>query len=86
MIYPLDYGYLAGTNRATGRDRCLARRRSQPCRYGIACTADATKRDAEIKLLLGCTEEEMETVQRFSTSDGLGCIVLRREYDKENNP
>ena len=45
---------------------------------GIACTADAHKRDAEIKLLLGCTAEEMAAVGRFLNSHGLGCSVLSR--------
>jgi inorganic pyrophosphatase len=79
MIYPLDYGYLAGTiaGDGDGIDVWLG---SLPERSvtGIACTADAHKRDAEIKLLLGCTAEEMAAVQRFLTSHGLGCTVISR--------
>ncbi len=79
MIYPLDYGYLAGTTAGDGDGidvwvGSLAGRAVT----GIACTADAHKRDAEIKLLLGCTAEEMAAVGRFLNSHGLGCIVLSR--------
>lgn len=79
MIYPLDYGYLAGTTAGDG-DGIDVWLGSLPGRSvtGIACTADARKRDAEIKLLLGCTAEEMVAVQRFLNSHGLGCTVLGR--------
>jgi inorganic pyrophosphatase len=79
MVYPLDYGYLAGTTAGDGAgiDVWLG---SLPERRvtGIACTADAHKRDAEIKLLLGCTAEEMAAVQRFLNSHGLGCVMVSR--------
>lgn len=79
MVYPLDYGYLAGTTAGDGDGidvwlGSLAERGVT----GVACTADARKRDAEIKLLLGCTAEEMAAVQRFLNSHGLGCMVLSR--------
>ena len=79
MIYPLDYGYLAGTTAGDG-DGIDVWFGSLPGREvtGIACTADAHKRDAEIKLLLGCTVEEMDAVQHFLNSHGLGCTVLSR--------
>ena len=32
---------------------------------GILCTFDTLKRDAEIKLLIGCTEEDIQIIQRF---------------------
>ena len=79
MVYPLDYGYLAGTTAGDG-DGIDVWLGSLPERRmtGIACTADAHKRDLEIKLLLGCTAEEMGTVQRFLNSHGLGCVVISR--------
>ena len=68
LIYPLDYGYLEGTTSADGdgtdvwlgslitTDRVLT---------GILCTFDTLKRDLEIKLLIGCTEEDIQTIQDF---------------------
>jgi inorganic pyrophosphatase len=32
---------------------------------GILCTFDTLKRDAEIKLLIGCTEEDIQIIQDF---------------------
>ena len=79
MVYPLDYGYLAGTTAGDG-DGIDVWLGSLPDRdvTGIACTADARKRDAELKLVLGCTAEEMAAVQRFLHAHGLGCTVLSR--------
>ena len=79
MVYPLDYGYLAGTAAGDG-DGIDVWLGNLPGRAvtGIACTADVHKRDAEIKLLLGCTADEMAAIQRFLNSHGLGCIVLSR--------
>ena len=68
VIYPLDYGYLAGTRSADGDgtdvwlgslntiDRMLT---------GILCTFDTLKRDTEIKLLIGCTEEDVQIIKDF---------------------
>jgi inorganic pyrophosphatase len=79
MVYPLDYGYLVGTTAGDGDGidvwvGSLAGRGVT----GIACTADTHKRDAEIKLLLGCTADEMAAVGRFLNSHGLGCMVVSR--------
>ncbi|HSN75374.1 MAG TPA: inorganic pyrophosphatase [Anaerolineae bacterium] len=79
MIYPLDYGFLVGTTAGDGDgiDVWIGSLAGRDV-TGIACTADAHKRDVEIKLLLGCTTEEMAAVQHFLDSHGLGCIVLSR--------
>jgi inorganic pyrophosphatase len=67
MIYPLDYGYLENTSAGDGggidvwigssEDKTLT---------GILCTFDTLKRDAEIKLLIGCTMEDVETIRQFN--------------------
>ena len=87
FVYPLDYGYLAGTQSGDGCgiDVWLGADRSGGA-TAMACTADAVKRDAELKILLGCTKSEIETIQTFLNSGGQSCIILRREQDKENNP
>lgn len=66
LIYPLDYGYVEGTLAADGDgidvwigslgNRVLT---------GILCTYDTLDRDAEIKLLLGCTEDDVQTIINF---------------------
>jgi inorganic pyrophosphatase len=59
LIYPLDYGYLAGATAGDGHgiDLWLGSRGDREIN-GLLCTVDLFKRDMEIKLLLGCTEAE----------------------------
>lgn len=66
LIYPFDYGYVEGTLAADGDgidvwigslgNRVLT---------GILCTYDTLDRDAEIKLLLGCTDDDVQTIINF---------------------
>jgi alpha-ribazole phosphatase/probable phosphoglycerate mutase len=61
FVYPLDYGYLDGTTAADGGGIDIWRG-SQPeaAVTGVIVTIDLQKRDAEIKLLIGCTQQEAE--------------------------
>jgi inorganic pyrophosphatase len=76
LVYPLDYGYLPGTQAADGGgiDVWVG---SLPSRAvtGVICTLDALKRDAEIKVLLGCTPDEARQLQAFH-SDGTQAALL----------
>jgi inorganic pyrophosphatase len=65
-IYPLDYGYLENTSASDGggidvwigsQDREIL--------TGILCTFDTLKQDAEIKLLLGCDENDLHGIRNF---------------------
>ena len=66
LIYPLDYGYVEDTTAADGEgiDVWVG---SLPKRSltGILCSYDSLKRDAEIKLLLGCTEIDVKTIRNL---------------------
>lgn len=73
VVYPLDYGYLENT---TASDRggidvwlgslTIVMNKDNPKMLtGILCTFDTLKRDAEIKLLLGCTKEDVQTIKTF---------------------
>jgi inorganic pyrophosphatase len=83
MIYPLDYGYLAGTTSSDGSGIDVFVGTSEDKRVvGILCTVDLIKKDAEIKILLACTEAEMRTVVDFlNDGDGMGCFFVRRPED-----
>lgn len=66
VVYPLDYGYLKDTLSMDG-DGIDVWQGSQPENElkGIMCIIDLMKREAEVKLLVGCTEAEIEAVYRF---------------------
>lgn len=54
---------------------------SDPARTltAILCTVDLIKRDSEIKLLLGCTEEEIQTILEFhNQSEMMRGMLVRR--------
>jgi inorganic pyrophosphatase len=44
----------------------------------IACAVDTTKRDAEIKLLLGCNDEEIAIIEDFHNGKHQSAIIIRR--------
>jgi len=66
FIYPLDYGYLENTTAADGDgiDVWLGTMGTKIL-TGILCTFDTLKRDMEIKILLGCTNEDLQIVRHF---------------------
>ncbi|MBM4481677.1 inorganic pyrophosphatase [Rhodococcus hoagii] len=65
VIYPVDYGYLEGTSGGDneGVDVFGARRRRGI--VGIVLTADLTKRDVEVKILLDCSTDEIEAIEHL---------------------
>ena len=79
-IYPLDYGYLDGTSSMDGEgiDLWLGSKADKDL-TALLCTVDLVKRDSEIKLLLGCTEDEIQTVLKFHNQHELmrGMLVRR---------
>jgi inorganic pyrophosphatase len=79
-IYPLDYGYLDGTSSMDGEgiDLWLGSKEDRSL-TALLCTVDLVKRDSEIKLLLGCTEEEIQIILDFHNQHELmrGMLVRR---------
>lgn len=80
FIYPLDYGYLAGTSSGDGDGIDFWRGSlAEPTLDAIVCTVDAKKRDVEIKLLLGCTREEQAAVCAFhNDSEYMAAMLVGR--------
>ncbi len=66
MMYPFDYSYIEGTSASDsdGIDVFIGSR-SDRALTGILCTFDTIKRDAEIKLLLGCTIGDVQVIRAF---------------------
>jgi inorganic pyrophosphatase len=86
MVYPLDYGYLDGTQAVDGGgiDVWVG---SLPERavMAVVCTVDMLKRDTEVKLLLGCTPQNIQTILDFHNddSDWQSAILIERSQETE---
>jgi inorganic pyrophosphatase len=69
LIYPLNYGYLENTFAGDGEGIDVWFGSSgEKTLTGILCTFDTLERDAEIKVLIGCTHEDIETIRNFNDS------------------
>lgn len=85
LVYPLDYGYLAGTTAGDG-DGIDVWVGSQAHRRLVAviCTVDQGNRDAELKLLLGCTRQEATVVlDVHNRGTQAGLLIWRDEGAQE---
>jgi inorganic pyrophosphatase len=80
IIYPLDYGYLKGTLSGDGNELDVWRGSLTDARLdAVICTADLLKKDVEVKLLLGCTENEKTIICDFhNDSEYMAAVLLRR--------
>ena len=73
VVYPFDYGYLENTTSSDGGGidvwlgslNSVMNKESVKTLTGILCTFDTLKRDAEIKLLIGCTKKDIQIIQDF---------------------
>ena len=80
LIYPLDYGYLKDTTSIDGGgfDVWLGLQSSARVE-GIIITIDLSKRDLEIKVIIGCSEAELKTIMDFHNSGAMRAILIRRQ-------
>ena len=44
----------------------------------IVCTSDVKKRDAEVKLLLGCSSNDKKTILEFLNMGSLAAVLIER--------
>jgi len=58
VIYPVDYGFLEGTASMDGGGIDVWKGSLGYTVCGIICTVDLLKKDSEIKILIGCSEQE----------------------------
>jgi len=66
IVYPISYGYLQDTASMDGDGIDLWLGSAEEKRLdAVILTVDLLKRDSEIKLLIGCTEKEKETILHF---------------------
>ena len=82
-IYPLDYGYLAGTSSGdqSGVDVWVGGRAEQEIN-AIVATIDLDKSDAEIKILIGCSEDDIQKILSFHNQGAQSAILIQRPYTK----
>ncbi len=82
FIYPVDYGYLEGTSSMDGEgvDLWLGSAAEKKL-VGVFVTVDPKKKDTEIKLLIGCTDEEIRWIDHFFNGygDSMKGLLIYRE-------
>ncbi len=79
QIYEADYGYLKGTASMDGGGIDVWVGTGGKEVDAFICTVDIVKKDSEIKVLIGCTEEEKETIYKMHnrTSNMKGLLIRR---------
>jgi len=80
LIYPLDYGYLKDTDRKTkgGIDVFVGSKKAKTIEH-IVVAVDILNKDIEIKILWGCSEEEIKKVLLFlNQTDYQKTIIIRK--------
>ena len=78
--YEVDYGYIKNTTSMDGGGIDIWRGSLPSASVNaLICTVDLLKRDSEIKLLIGCTEEEMNIIYDFhNRTDFMKGILVQR--------
>jgi inorganic pyrophosphatase len=82
--YPLDYGYLEGTTSGDGGgiDVWLGAAGSHAL-SAVILTVDLLKSDTEIKMILDCSEEELQAILVFHSTNFMHATLVRRPIKKE---
>lgn len=79
FIYPVDYGYLKETASMDGAGIDVWVGTGEKKIDAIMCIVDLLKRDSEIKILIGCTEEEKQIIyQTHNETESMKGILIRR--------
>ena len=79
-IYPVAYGYLEGTSAGDGEGVDVWVGSVTPRTItGVVCTFDMRKRDAELKLLLGCTPAETVAIVSFLNKGQMAAILIPKD-------
>jgi inorganic pyrophosphatase len=79
-IYPVAYGYLEGTSAGDGEGIDVwVGSVTPPTLTGVVCTFDLSKRNAELKLLLGCTSAETVAIVSFLNKGQMAAIVIPKD-------
>lgn len=80
FIYKVDYGYIENTSSMDGAgiDVWVGTKENKSI-DAIMCVVDIMKKDSEIKILIGCTEEEKEIIYKtHNETQYMKGILIRR--------
>ena len=80
MVYPVNYGYFEGTRSPdnSGIDVWIGSN-SKKDFNGFLATIDLNKMDCEIKLVIGCSDNEISIILDFHNSNGMRAIFVDRK-------
>ena len=79
FIYRVDYGYLKDTSSMDGGGIDVWVGSREKTVDAVICIVDLMKKDSEIKILIGCTEEEkMEVYKTHNRTPYMKGILIRR--------
>jgi inorganic pyrophosphatase len=77
FVYPFDYGYLSNTKSTDGVEIDVWRgTKGTIAADAVICTVDNMKRDSEVKILIGCTEDEKQAILSFHNSSEFMAGIL----------
>jgi inorganic pyrophosphatase len=81
MLYEVDYGYLSNTSSMDGGGIDVWKGSDLKQEIdAIMCIVDLMKRDSEIKILIGCTEEEKDKIYHLhNDSEYMKGVLIRRD-------
>jgi inorganic pyrophosphatase len=81
-VYPVDYGCLVNASSMDGGGIGVWRGTNGNIADAIICTADLMKRDSEIKILIGCDEDEKRLVlETHNNSAHMKGLLIRRDAE-----
>lgn len=79
-IYPVAYGYLRGTTAADGEGIDVWVGSLEAKRItSVVCTFDLRRRDAEVKLLLGCSSREEYAILSFLNKGLMAALLVPKD-------
>ena len=83
LIYPTDYGYVKDTNSVSGNGVSVyAGSLSRNTITALVVAEDILAKELDVKILIGCTNEEVEDVLRFlNQTDYQKTVLIRRGKD-----
>jgi len=78
-IYPHDYGYFKDTVSADDHEiDCWTGSLVEKKVVGIVVTVDLEKKDSEIKVLIGCSDNDMNDIENVHNRGQLSGMLIKR--------